>query len=117
VDSFFVPPPTAAIWGVGALVLGLVVWALLQRLLRLALALGLGLACLYAVFFLTGTEPPRALEEARRDVEDGLAEGARRGAEAATDGVRDLGGNLRDAATRALRETAEEDARDPARSR
>ncbi|HJK96673.1 MAG TPA: hypothetical protein RMF84_05595 [Polyangiaceae bacterium LLY-WYZ-14_1] len=112
-DALFSALPSSPVfWAVVALVLGAVAWALLQRLLKLALMLALGLLCLLIFFELTDTEPPDALHEARRQVEDGVAEGARKGAEAATEGVRSLGGSLRDAATRAIRETAEDDARE-----
>lgn len=97
------------VWGIVALLLGAVVYALLKRLVKIALILALGILALFLFFELTGTEPPKRLEEARDGVQERVADGARRGTEAATQGVRELGGKLRDAAGRAAREALEGD--------
>lgn len=87
------------------LLLGGLVYALLQKVLKLALVFALGVVALFGYFALTGQEPPPAMKrleaEAKRHIERGLEVGAEKAREAG----QKIGDEVKKATEKAIQDT------------
>lgn len=83
---------------------GLVVWAVMKRLMKIVLVLVLGFVAIAGYYAYTDREPPKAV----RQVQDEAKKARQRVSEEVGKGVKEMGQQLGDAAREQLQKTIED---------